>query len=82
MSPQLSGPSAFIIMILQSDFVIFRRHVTVTPTFPLRPASQKASFGAALSGGVMVAQESLELFVMVRIHAGQPFSVPTQPRRA
>ena len=25
-----------------------------------------------LSGGVMVAQESLELFVMVRIHAGQP----------
>ena len=26
----------------------------------------------ALSGGVMVAQESLELFVMVRIHAGQP----------
>jgi hypothetical protein len=29
-----------------------------------------------LSGGVMVAQESLELFVMVRIHAGQPFTSP------
>ena len=26
----------------------------------------------ALSGGVMVAQLSLEEFVMVRIHAGQP----------
>ena len=29
-------------------------------------------FVPVLSGGVMVAQESLELFVMVRIHAGQP----------
>lgn len=29
-------------------------------------------FEPVLSGGVMVAQESLELFVMVRIHAGQP----------
>ena len=31
-----------------------------------------------LSGGVMVAQESLELFVMVRIHAGQPAHSPVQ----
>ena len=31
-----------------------------------------AMLALVLSGGVMVAQESLELFVMVRIHAGQP----------
>ena len=31
-------------------------------------------FCPGLSDGVMVAQESLELFVMVRIHVGQPFS--------
>lgn len=29
-------------------------------------------FKAALSDGVMVAQGSLEAFVMVRIHVGQP----------
>ena len=41
-------------------------------TFALRGVGAKATLATALSGGVMVAQESLELFVMVRIHAGQP----------
>lgn len=31
------------------------------------------NFAPALSDGVMVAQGSLEAFVMVRIHVGQPF---------
>ena len=38
--------------------------------------SPESYFATALSGGVMVAQESLELFVMVRIHAGQPVLIP------
>jgi hypothetical protein len=33
-----------------------------------------AAFKPLLSGGVMVAQGPLEAFVMVRIHAGQPFN--------
>ena len=38
-------------------------------------------FVRVLSGGVMVAQESLELFVMVRIHAGQPVQGAFQTKR-
>ena len=40
--------------------------------FALRRWSEAIRLWPFLSGGVMVAQESLELFVMVRIHAGQP----------
>ena len=40
--------------------------------FPIALRIERRYFWRGLSGGVMVAQESLELFVMVRIHAGQP----------
>jgi hypothetical protein len=53
-----------------------RRRARTWTTFPLRETGGKASLGFGLSGGVMVAQESLELFVMVRIHAGQPTTLP------
>ncbi len=52
------------------------------PTFSLRVPTGKARLGCGLSGGVMVAQESLELFVMVRIHAGQPTSTLGTSRQA
>src|SRR5262245_31184274 len=44
------------------------------PTYVLRFAFYfcRRSVPTPLSGGVMVAQGSLEPFVMVRIHAGQP----------
>jgi hypothetical protein len=40
--------------------------------FSFAPGHRGRYLVPVLSGGVMVAQESLELFVMVRIHAGQP----------
>ena len=42
------------------------------PNFLFARPAARASFTGALSGGVMVAQRSLEPLVMVRIHAGQP----------
>src|SRR5206468_2424274 len=43
--------------------------------FPLPSARGKITLLAGVSGGVMVAQGSLEPFVMVRIHAGQPTQI-------
>ena len=39
---------------------------------PLTRPRERASFGAPLPDGVMVAQATLTRLVMVRIHVGQP----------